>query len=677
MCNKLILTLIISLFSIISYSQPDWQWGKRGGSASSGINVKSENGSEIVTDQNGNVYALTCISKGMPADIDGYVSNNSNNQWALSKWNCEGVHQWTKYFGGSGSFSATNSTFCIDSLGGLYFAGYVYTQIDSYPPNNLSVYFDEDIVDLQLPQSIFIAKYDTSGTFQWVHFPQADTVTVSNSINPGGTSNRSSFLGMDASPEGRLFVLAHFAPGIFSEAVVSDSMNTFKVIEYDRHGNYVNDVPFEVNVSINSMSGNPETQNINNTTNGGFIRDHRTGRFYLAMQYSKNRGELTIGNTPIESIFNTSNQMNPSLFYAAAFDSLGQNIWVHQSNPSVTCSFMWTRPAIDEEGNLYLGGAGCWANTSFLDYSINSSSYWVISLTEDGELRWGNTAVNGGGSSMRSVGYSEGIAYAADRFREQLSWGGETITYPLMNGISPGYLAKFNAATGKALGTIDTFIFTGPSAGISNLAFHEGKSYAAGEISYSIRINEEEIFSIGGVFDFFVAKHGSEDCDCMLARPDFTWSSNPGSTTVDFIYTGDLPVDSVRWEFGDGSVAYGLELSHTFSSIAEHEVSVISFGDCGLAGKSYKVTPGTVSIEEDVQGYVNIYPNPSSGLVYLKDVLIGSRLEVNNILGQQIIVKEIKQRDDVVDLSSYPAGLYIFHLIRPEGSRTSVKVLKE
>jgi hypothetical protein len=74
-----------------------------------------------------------------------------------------------------------------------------------------------------------------------------------------------------------------------------------------------------------------------------------------------------------------------------------------------------------------------------------------------------------------------------------------------------------------------------------------------------------------------------------------------------------------------------------------------------------------------------VYPNPTSGLIYLKDYDISSspvKAEVRNSLGQIVFEKTDFTINDVIDLSNRVQGMYFIQITG--GSKVnSVKVLKQ
>ena len=71
----------------------------------------------------------------------------------------------------------------------------------------------------------------------------------------------------------------------------------------------------------------------------------------------------------------------------------------------------------------------------------------------------------------------------------------------------------------------------------------------------------------------------------------------------------------------------------------------------------------TVGITEEIIPQINIYPNPSNGIVTIENVLINHEILITNILGQ-VISKKITTNSPLLqlDLSSYNKGVYLINI---------------
>ena len=64
---------------------------------------------------------------------------------------------------------------------------------------------------------------------------------------------------------------------------------------------------------------------------------------------------------------------------------------------------------------------------------------------------------------------------------------------------------------------------------------------------------------------------------------------------------------------------------------------------------------------------IDIYPNPVSSLLYLKDKdFLNSEIEIYNLSGQEIIFKKIKGYTTIIDFSDMSKGVYFLTLRKQE-----------
>ncbi|NUY81470.1 T9SS type A sorting domain-containing protein [Flavobacterium sp. MAH-1] len=137
-------------------------WAKRiGGASESRIN-------KIVLDAQGNIYATGNYFQAIDVDPNaGQVMLQPSppdnfNQYSqdafVFKWNAAGEYQWANRMAGSMSESSYGLAVGNDVV---YVSGWFYGSVDMDPGAG------EAILSTSNGGSIFVCKYDTSGTFQW------------------------------------------------------------------------------------------------------------------------------------------------------------------------------------------------------------------------------------------------------------------------------------------------------------------------------------------------------------------------------------------------------------------------------------------------------------------------------------------------------------------------------
>jgi hypothetical protein len=74
---------------------------------------------------------------------------------------------------------------------------------------------------------------------------------------------------------------------------------------------------------------------------------------------------------------------------------------------------------------------------------------------------------------------------------------------------------------------------------------------------------------------------------------------------------------------------------------------------------------------------VKIYPNPTSGQLFIDGAVSGTLYRVYNILGQQVVIGTINNRKEEVNMEELRTGTYILQLTDKNGNRISRTVVKQ
>ena len=94
---------------------------------------------------------------------------------------------------------------------------------------------------------------------------------------------------------------------------------------------------------------------------------------------------------------------------------------------------------------------------------------------------------------------------------------------------------------------------------------------------------------------------------------------------------------------------------HT-GKLAVGDLVVVTAGD-GVTTKTYAVTVGN-SIKNANSEVINVYPNPSTGTIYVSGLEIGNRVYVSNMLGQRVIDRVVMQKTEMISLAGQSSGIY-------------------
>jgi hypothetical protein len=84
---------------------------------------------------------------------------------------------------------------------------------------------------------------------------------------------------------------------------------------------------------------------------------------------------------------------------------------------------------------------------------------------------------------------------------------------------------------------------------------------------------------------------------------------------------------------------------------------------------------GTLSVDDNSQEFVHVFPNPSQGIFNVEGNGI-RKVEVVNTLGQTILSKEVRGNHAQINLKDKASGIYMLHVITDKGINTT-QIIKE
>ena len=650
MKNKIILPFILSFLVIIverTYAQTSWQWGKRGG----GTGGSTDQVRDMATDKFGNVYMLAANflqNKTDSVNIDGHIRTGRNDQYSLTSWDCEGRFRWLKHFGGTGLVGP--HAIGVDTLDGIYLAGTInnFSTVDS-------VYFDTDTTVKGKILAHYIIKYDTTGALQWIRTPMVDPAF------PSGNETRS--LGMAVEPGGNVYCLAYLSPGNYYGNVFTINAKGYYVIHYNAAG------IFQSRITLNMNSAKaPHVSDL------GFTRDHASGKYYMAGTYTKSTfGTLNVGATPVITL--DSATIKP--MFLAGFGSTGNDLWVKQGSSDKT-ALVAIRPAIDEDGTVYIGGSSQPGNIFNGDtifhagFAGNTADVlYLVAVDSNGINKW---LTSGNRGRVSAICYINNTIAATGSFTGQLEWDSLDLAPSSFRDV---YLARFNAATGAIL-SLDSLYANAGAIGDALTVDRNTNFYLGGILGTNLIVANDTLFSLNDQFyyNWFVAKFGSNtNCYCAIPKPKFSYTSS-SAQSFQFTYSGS-PYATISWDFGDGTTITNTPSpTHTYTSPGNYPVCVTATNSCGVNTACHTIS--IINSVGDVNGLtgLSIYPNPATHEVTIGNAGAGTTLEVYNTVGIRILRTSLKGTKDEVDISNLAPGVYLMRFIGRNGNQASGRFIK-
>ncbi len=203
-----------------------------------------------------------------------------------------------------------------------------------------------------------------------------------------------------------------------------------------------------------------------------------------------------------------------------------------------------------------------------------------MKLDQNGNKIWAVNASTVGAANSFAITVAGNELAVTGNFYQDMKWGTQVLAQGT-NESADVFLARLNAQTGDLMG-VDTLKSSYGAEEIPAAVIPDkrGNYYIGGKFYSNIIIGNNTLTNSGGETDWFVAKFGAANCSCTLPVAAFS-NTNGSGNTVNFIYTGTTPVDSVVWDFGNGSRATGLTTSITFAQSGSYNVCATAYNSCG------------------------------------------------------------------------------------------------
>lgn len=237
------------------------------------------------------------------------------------------------------------------------------------------------------------------------------------------------------------------------------------------------------------------------------------------------------------------------------------------------------------------------------------------------------------------------------------------------------------APTYSELSIGNTDVCTEESLNITVKGSEENVIYTIYDITNSkvfsdefIGTGEDLVVSSFPVTDTIQVKLMAELSDCSAEYDPFYIIPRPApeAATITPEAGGALKAsagESFQWFLDGEAIAGGTKQILQPRVFGEYTVEVISNG-CSSVSTPY--TPTVLGIEDLLKsGDLSVFPNPTSGVLNIKQDGRFSRITIYNLMGQVVLAKDIVFQNEVVMLSFLQPGQYILELT---GKSESVKL---
>jgi PKD repeat protein len=640
--NKVVLLNVLFSFLLCAPSADaqSFKWVKGGGTGE-GIYMATTPGAwkvegtyQMCVDHNNNVYALSEVG-ALPLVADTfhspYIGCSAN--LLLTSYTCDGQMRFAKIIT---SWATTGSySLLADSLGHIYVAGLFSSNGNPLKIGSLGISGHEN-------QLNGLIQFDTLGNYNWINFIGDNTSAT------------------------------YLHSWSYSNFILLDKVNNVHYINYTKAGVHLTP----------TLTSQFATYDLMYSPTGALLNIKK-----LAIDSSWYLDGAIIGNNgKLYAFGEKSVNYGTDQFFAAAFDTNRNLVWKYDMDTAGgTAVSGFTGIAGDSAGHLYFSGAAqnptLAGATKFTFRSITATCntfppYWdnisvILKTDTNANPIWVKHYDGNSSDAFVSITLNGYKVAAAGYFFQQVANGTDTISAGI--GIDP-FLAVVDTAGNPLVlksmhgdGYYDQAnVIVGDS---------KGNLYIGGQVEDSIKAGGIGAYtSVGGNSDFFIMKFGY-DCNCVAPVANYT---HTGTGTVNFVYTGTtLSLDSLIWDFGDGTHAKGATVAHTYTTKGSYSACVTAYSACGR--NTYCSSISITTSVSNIAAFPNliVYPNPMTNTLLIEHAPIGTLARLFNVLGQQVYSSLVTNDRQEINTSNLSSGTYLLQLTGTDGQRAGMTVEKQ
>jgi len=614
--NLCFFTLFISMSAVPPTAvAQQFQWVTGGGTTADLSSFGSSDWEQVkfmCTDPNGNAYVLSTVGYTIvTADTFSGTTSGAENNLLITSYNCNGHMRWAKLIS-----SSTNvcDAFGItaDSLGNIYVAG-------NYPTGTLHIGNDTAISGAASEYlTVGLIQLDTSGHFRWIRYVGPNTLAAAESV--GALYDP---VTIDGANNAHYF--CYMKSGVTLMTGVTSVFGTYD-LTYNPAGMLLSATRLNLDSDWNLQGVviDPATNKLYGYGQGGASGGSDTF-FAAAFDASRNLLWQYYNQNGITGI---SIDKNKHLYFSGAGNTLFtfNGVTVYNSSLSSQMGVIMTTDTNGTVGWIkhYDGIPGTDVNYftsvttlpnnkiaavgTFTGYTRSEEGYMLSSLPGYGyspyliivdSIGYTQTMQQMYGDGF----YNEGLASAADKVgnlyiggfvSDSIFAGSPPISaYYSVGGNTDFFVMKYGVACSctsmpvaayTSIGTSTVgFTYTGTTTGLDSLHWNFGDG------GTSALTNPTHTYTAVGTFQACVTVYTDcgDDSICndfvipCVTAPTASYSTT-GTSNMTFSYTGTTTgVDSIEWNYGDGTIDTGLTTLHTYTAIGTYTVCVTAYSTCG------------------------------------------------------------------------------------------------
>ncbi len=714
-----LLCLIACLSTLISLNAQQFQWVHGGGTAydlTSSGSGHYEQVKYMCTDPNGNIYVLSQVGNDpVFADTFNETSIGVNPNVVLTSYNCNGQMRWAKLLQNTG-YGVTPFGLQADSLGNIYVAG-------SFSAGGTIMYIGNDTT-IGPPASNYLSvgliKFDTSGHFKWIRYvgpnsfagetavaSLADAIAIDGANNmhylcyvqatgtpltptvtsvygvydmayaPSGTLLSATRLDLDSEWYVRGAVIDPATNKMYVYGEVNQSfgagVDTFFAAAFDISRNKLwqyfcghgDDNAFSGIVLDNAkhLHFSGSTQSATFSFNGDSVsRSHLGGDMSVVMTADT--------NGHVEWFRNFEGTLSVNLFSSITL----------LPNNKVAAIGTYVGEVLDESGANIVTPPGMDWLPYFVIVDSAGDLQTIQSLYGDGFYNQGTATASDKVGNIYIGGYVTDSIWAGPLITAPyISVGGNTDFFVMKYGVDCSCTSSPEAAyTDTGTHTIG-FTYTGTTSGIDSVVwnFGDGSATTTGTTPLHTYASSGTYNACATVYTDCGSDIHCSDVVVVICTTPIASFSDTGTHTIGFTYTGTtLGLDSVLWNYGDGTSGSGSTALHTYTATGTYTVCVTAYTSCGNDSACHTVVVSTTGVAGFSLATIEVYPNPVTNELHIAGIPQNTTYRLLNVTGECVMRGNLNAGSSSISTTVCSKGVYILELTGTDGSRNIVKVVK-
>ena len=208
-----------------------------------------------------------------------------------------------------------------------------------------------------------------------------------------------------------------------------------------------------------------------------------------------------------------------------------------------------------------------------------------------------------------------------------------------------------------------------------------------GDGDTSSLMNPVHVYDSNATYDVCLTAYNAWGSDSVCKKiviskvmpvADFVFSLSSWPSVI-FTDKSTGPPTSWEWDFGDGTIDTIQHPVHTYQANGIYSVCLEATNANGSSAPYCDTVEITgIGMEEAGRNGISIYPNPTTGLLYIKG---GNgkiiRMIITDLQGRKLTDRPLRRGESEIDISGFAPGTYQLTFYRQDGSRAEFKLLKE